>query len=88
MTVAIINLEEEWTLTASLNGETETLHLYNTGDPLGAGFGVTLSAIDEILTRAQDSELWARGSVVLSDPSGLVVRTMVAKDDDDGNEAA
>jgi hypothetical protein len=36
-------------------------------------------AIDQVMGRAMSSETWATGHIVLSDPTGRVIKEMLAK---------
>ena len=65
---------ENYTLTATLNGKTETLRLTG-GDDNDA----MLTAIQMILDRGYKSDLWGRGEIVLTDSHGVVVNSMAAK---------
>jgi hypothetical protein len=63
-----------YTLTATLNGETATLRLTGKDDN-----DAMLTAIGMILDRGIKSDLWGRGEIVLTDSQGVVVNSMAAK---------
>ena len=63
-----------YTLTATLNGETATLRLTGEDDN-----DAMLTATGMMLDRGIKSELWGRGEIVLTDSRGVVVNSMAAK---------
>lgn len=63
-----------YTLTATLDGKTETLRLTASDDNVAM-----LDAIGMILNRGHKSDLWGRGEIVLTDSQGVIVNSMAAK---------
>jgi len=63
-----------YTVTATLNSESETETLYGVDDT-----DATFSAMAFILNTAVNSTLWAKGEIVLADTDGNEIRRMEAK---------
>jgi hypothetical protein len=63
-----------YTVTATLNTESETETLYEANDT-----EATFSAMAFILNTAVNSTLWAKGQIVLADTEGNEIRRMEAK---------
>ena len=63
-----------YTVTATLNSESETETLYEVNDT-----DATFSAMAFILNTAVASNLWAKGEIVLADSEGNEIRRMEAK---------
>ena len=63
-------------LTATLDGETETVTLSSSSD-----FTASLDALPIIMDNAHEDKqgVWAKGEIVLTDPNGNVVNRMEAK---------
>ena len=61
-------------LTAELNGQKESKTLQAVDS-----FDLTMAAISYILNKAANSELWAKGHIILKDRFGKVLKEMPAK---------
>jgi len=63
-----------WYLTATRNGRSQTIRLYEEQE-----WEAILGGMIEVLKRSEDSILWSKGEIVLTSEDGRIIQTMKQK---------